>query len=315
MRIVVALGGNALLRRGEKPDAETQQDNVRRAAAAIADVARAHDIVVTHGNGPQVGLLALESERDGSLSRPYPLDVIGAETEGMVGYWLERELRNALPDRSVATLLTQTVVNARDPAFESPTKFVGEVYDEADAGRHARERGWSVRRDGDYWRRVVPSPAPVAFVELDVIRDLVDRRIIVVCAGGGGIPVVRRGDELVGVEAVIDKDRAAALLAHQLGADALVMLTDVPCVQRDFGSDHAAPLTRVTSDELRGLSFPAGSMGPKVQAACDFVEAGGTFAAIGALADAAALVRGTAGTTVFASRVTRRRPAARALSA
>jgi carbamate kinase len=303
MRIVIALGGNALLRRGEVPDAATQEANVRRAAAAIGEVARGHDVVVTHGNGPQVGLLALESERDSSLTRPYPLDVIGAETEGMVGYWLARELRNALPGREVATLLTQTTVAANDPAFGAPTKFVGQVYDEATAIRLARERGWTVKPDGAYWRRVVPSPSPTGFVELGVIRVLLEQHVIPVCAGGGGIPVVRTATGLVGAEAVIDKDSAAALLAQQIDADALVMLTDVAAVIRDFGTAAAAPLHRVRTDELRTLSFPAGSMGPKVEAACRFVDAGGRFAAIGALEDAAALVAGAAGTTVIPARV------------
>lgn len=306
MRIVIALGGNALLQRGEGPDAATQQANVRVAAAAIAQVARHHDVVLTHGNGPQVGLLALESERDSALTRPYPLDVVGAETEGMVGYWLERELRNALPDRTVVTLLTQTVVDPGDPAFAAPTKFVGQIYDEPTARALAAERGWSVRPDGDHWRRVVPSPAPIEFVELDVISSLVDRNVLTICAGGGGIPVVRNGDQLAGVEAVIDKDRAAALLALQLDADALVMLTDVPAIQTGFGTPQACPLRRVSSSRLRRMSFPAGSMGPKVQAACDFVDGGGAFAAVGALDDAARLAAGTAGTIVVPAQHVRR---------
>lgn len=298
VRVVVALGGNALLQRGESPDAHTQESNIRRAAASIAELAHRDDVVVTHGNGPQVGMLALESERDGSLTVPYPLDVLGAETEGMVGYWLQRELTNALPGRDVVTVLTQTVVDPHDPAFAEPTKFIGQAYDEATARRTAAELGWTVRPDGDSWRRVVASPEPIEFVELASIKTLVDSGALVICAGGGGVPVVRTEHGLAGIEAVIDKDRAAALLARHLGADALLLLTDVPAVQVDFGTPQARPLGRITTRELRAMTFPAGSMGPKIAAACDFVAAGGSFAAIGALDQAAALGNGTSGTVV-----------------
>ncbi|MGN6474394.1 MAG: carbamate kinase [Mycobacteriales bacterium] len=298
MRVVVALGGNALLQRGESPDARTQEGNVRRAVTSIAELAHHHDVVVTHGNGPQVGMLALESERDGSLAVPYPLDVLGAETEGMVGYWLQRELTNELPGRDIVTVLTQTVVDPHDAAFADPTKFIGQVYDEETARRTAAELGWTLKPDGANWRRVVASPEPVEFVELASIKTLVDSGALVICAGGGGVPVVRTEHGLQGVEAVIDKDRAAALLARHLGADALLLLTDVPAVQVDFGTPQARPLSRITTRELRGMSFPAGSMGPKIAAACDFVEAGGSFAAIGALDQADALGTGTSGTVV-----------------
>ncbi|HVS69357.1 MAG TPA: carbamate kinase [Mycobacteriales bacterium] len=301
MRVVVALGGNALLQRGESPDARIQEDNVRLAVTSIAELARHHDVVVTHGNGPQVGLLALESEHDGSLTVPYPLDVLGAETEGMVGYWLQRELTNALPGRDIVTVLTQTVVDPHDPAFADPTKFIGQVYDEADATRMAIRLGWSVKPDGAYWRRVVPSPAPVEFIELGSIKTLVDSGAVVICAGGGGVPVIRTDDGLAGIEAVVDKDRAAALLARNLGADALLLLTDVPAVEAGFGTPHARAIGRITADELRAMPFPAGSMGPKITAACDFVEAGGRFAAIGALDRAYDLSTGTTGTIVVRS--------------
>jgi carbamate kinase len=298
VRVVVALGGNALLKRGESPDASIQQDNIRLAVSSIAQLARHHDVVVTHGNGPQVGMLALESERDGSLTVPYPLDVLGAETEGMVGYWLQRELTNSLPGREIVTVLTQTVVDAADPAFTDPAKFIGPVYDEATAKRTAAQLGWTVKRDGPHWRRVVPSPTPIEFIELASIKTLVDSGALVVCAGGGGVPVVRTAGGLEGVEAVVDKDRAAALLARNLGADVLLLLTDVPAVEIDFGTPSARPLGRVTVRELRTMTFAAGSMAPKVAAACDFVEAGGRLAAIGLLDRALALSSGETGTVV-----------------
>jgi carbamate kinase len=294
----VALGGNALLQRGESPDAGTQQDNVRRAVRSIAQLAESHDVVVTHGNGPQVGLLALESEHDGSLTVPYPLDVLGAETAGMVGYWLQRELTNAMPRREVVTVLTQTVVDPADPAFNDPTKFIGQIYDEAQAKRSAAELGWTIKPDGAHWRRVVPSPMPVEFVELRSIKTLVDSGALVICAGGGGVPVARTEHGLDGVEAVVDKDRAAALLARQLHADVLLLLTDVPAVEVDFGTPQARPLARVTARQLRAMDFAAGSMAPKISAACDFVESGGRFAAIGALDRALELSTGTTGTVI-----------------
>lgn len=299
MRIVVALGGNALLQRGQRPDAETQETNIRIAVPSIAKLAAEHEVVITHGNGPQVGMLALESEQDGALSHPYPLDVLGAETEGMVGYWLQRELANALPGRRVVTLLTQTVVDAHDPAFADPQKFIGQVYDEQSAQRIAEERGWIMKPDGQYWRRVVPSPRPTEIVELDAVKALLAGGTVVICAGGGGVPVMRTEAGLRGVEAVIDKDRAAALLAGQIGADALLMLTDVAAVQLDYGTPAARSLDRASTADLRHIAFPAGSMGPKVEAGCDFVDGGGGFAVIGALTEAGAMLDGTAGTTIY----------------
>jgi len=316
MRIVVALGGNALLRRGEPPEAAGQIRNVRAAAHALAPVARAHQVIVTHGNGPQVGFLALQSEAHGEAGR-YPLDVLGAQTQGMIGYMIEDELRDELGGaREVATLLTEVVVDARDPAFAKPTKPVGPVYDAAEAGRLARERGWSMGPDGSAWRRLVPSPEPRRIVEIHAIRLLVEAGVVVVCAGGGGVPVVK--DEtggLRGVEAVIDKDLSAALLAAELRADALLLLTDVDAVYEAWGTPEARPLARASPLTLRGMPFAAGSMAPKVEAACRFVEAsaagamlfvptdsvtGPRFAAIGALADVAAILRGERGTRVQA---------------
>jgi carbamate kinase len=296
---MVALGGNALLRRGERPDAEPQRANVVRACASLAPLAAAHELVVTHGNGPQVGVLALESAADPMLSRPFPLDPLGAETQGLIGYWLVQGLGNALPGRQVAALLTQCVVDLDDPAFAHPTKPVGPVYDETEAHRLASERGWSVAPDGPVWRRVVASPVPQRVVETAVIDQLVRSGVVVVCAGGGGIPVSESADgTLGGVEAVIDKDLTAALLAEALGADALLLLTDVAAVETDFGNEGSVPIRHATPADMRSRDFATGSMGPKVDAACRFVERTGGTAAIGALTDALALLDGRTGTLV-----------------
>lgn len=298
MRVVAALGGNALLRRGEPLDAETQRRNVAVAAHALAAIAREHELIVTHGNGPQVGLLALQAEAypEGGT---YPLDVLGAESEGMIGYLLQQGLRNALGDRDVVTLLTQVRVDGDDPAFASPSKPIGPVYSRAAAAELAASRGWAVRPDGPHWRRVVASPEPAAIVEIAAIELLVDAGVLAICAGGGGVPVVGDGDGgLRGVEAVVDKDLVAALLATALRADTLLLLTDVPAVQAGWGTPAARPLARATPAELRGLDLAAGSMGPKVEAASRFAEATGGRAMIGALEDARALLDGSAGTSV-----------------
>ncbi len=299
MRVVAALGGNALLRRGEPLEAEVQRENVTHAVRALAAVADRHELVVTHGNGPQVGLLALQSAAYTDVA-PYPLDVLGAESEGMIGYLLEQGLRNALPGRAVATLLTQIVVSPSDPAFEHPTKPIGPMYTEGEARRLAGERGWSITRDGEGFRRVVASPEPLEIVEIETIRLLVAADVLVVCAGGGGIPVVYAGTGLRGVEAVIDKDLAAALLAEALSADVLLLLTDVPAVERGFGTAAAMPIASATPQAMRAATFAPGSMGPKVEACCRFVERTGGRAAVGALRDAAALLAGEAGTQVAA---------------
>lgn len=301
MLVVAALGGNALLSRGQALTAENQRENARIAAEALARVARAgHDLVVTHGNGPQVGLLALQ----GLAYKPeeiYPLDVMGAETEGMIGYLIEQELENALAhSRTVATLLTQIRVDPDDPAFEAPTKFVGPVYDKAQAEEMADRHGWQIARDGEHWRRVVPSPAPVEIPDLKVIRQLLVHGTIVVCAGGGGIPVVARPDgSLTGVQAVIDKDAASALLADALGANALLMLTDVEGIMRGFGTEEAERIDRLTPEEAAALELPAGSMGPKAEAAVRFASGGaGRMAGIGRLGQALEILEGRAGTCI-----------------
>jgi carbamate kinase len=299
MRIVAALGGNALLERGEKPDEGIQEQHVQQAVAALAPLARAHELIVTHGNGPQVGLLALESASDRALSRPYTLDALGAQTQGMIGYWLVRALRGAAPGKQAGCLVGQTRVDPDDPAFAAPTKFVGPVYQEKEARDLAAERGWVVRPDGDAWRRVVPSPEPLELVELPLIRVLLDSGALVVCAGGGGVPVVADATgTLRGVEAVVDKDLTAALLAGAVDADALLLLTDVDAVIDGFGTPDARPIRQATPAQLRARSFPAGSMGPKVEAACRFVQATGRMAAIGRLDAAAALLGRQAGTVI-----------------
>ena len=297
-RLVVALGGNALLRRGEPMTADIQRARAGEAMSAVAELAETYDVVLTHGNGPQVGLLALQALAYPEVP-PYPLDVLGAESEGMIGYMLEQELQNRLPGRTAVTVLTQVVVDADDPAFRTPTKPIGPIYAEEQARRLERERGWAVAADGDHFRRVVASPEPLRIVEISAIGMLVDAGAIVVCTGGGGIPVTMNGaGTLRGVEAVIDKDLAAELLARSLEADLLLMLTDVDAVMRDWGTPEARPMGRTSPAELRGMQFANGSMGPKVAAACRFVEATGGTAAIGALEDAARIVSGAAGTIV-----------------
>ena len=299
MRLVVAVGGNALLERGEVPLAQIQEGHVDVAVTALARLAPDNDLVITHGNGPQVGLLANESALDPDLPGPYPLDVLGAESQGMIGYFFLQALENALPGRQVVSLICQTEVDADDPAFRHPTKFVGPVYSRAVAEDLASRRNWKIREDGAAWRRVVASPEPRAMVEIGMIRTLVAERAIVICAGGGGIPVIRGDDgRLRGAEAVIDKDLGAALLAGELGADALLLLTDVDGVEVGFETPDATLIRHPTVAELRALSFPAGSMGPKVDAACRFVETTGNRAMIGRLRDAAELLAGTRGTTV-----------------
>jgi carbamate kinase len=303
MRVVVALGGNALLKRGEPMTAENQRINVRSAAPALAAVAQEHQLVLSHGNGPQVGLLALQAAAYTEVEA-YPLDILGAQTEGMIGYVLEQELGNAMPpDAPLATLLTMVQVDVDDPAFEDPTKFVGPIYTRDQADALIADKGWVFKPDGTSWRRVVPSPEPKHIFEIRPIRWLLDHQVLLICAGGGGVPTAfLPGAEktLVGVEAVIDKDFASELLAREVAADLFVMATDVDAVYTDWGTPQQQVLGRVTVDELRKETFPAGSMGPKVEAACRFVEATGGRAAIGALTQIQQIVDGDAGTQVVA---------------
>lgn len=308
MRIVVALGGNALLKRGEPMSPEAQHTNVRVAAVALADLARDHQIIVAHGNGPQVGLLALQSAAF-APETPWPLDVLGAESEGMIGYLIEQELMNALPSGSeCATLLTRVEVDADDPAFDQPTKPIGPVYTEAEADLIRAKHAWSMVSEAPgQLRRVVASPSPGRILGARSIHLLVEGGVTVICAGGGGIPVIRAPDgRMEGVEAVIDKDRTAALLALELSADALLMLTDVAAVFRDWGGLGQAAIGATTPEALEDLDLAPGSMGPKVASACAFVRAGGGMAGIGRLPDARAILDGRAGTQVRAGSGTAR---------
>lgn len=301
MRIVVALGGNALLKRGEPMTADVQRRNIRIAAEALAPVAKEHELVLAHGNGPQVGLLALQASAYKDVEA-YPLDVLGAQTEGMIGYMIEQELGNLLPfEVPFATILTMVEVDPEDPAFQNPTKFVGPVYDKAEANRLGQEKEWVFKQDGNKWRRVVASPLPRRIFELRPIKWLLEHHTVVICAGGGGIPTMYLPDgtrTLVGIEAVIDKDLASELLARELDADLFVIATDVDGVYLDWGKPEQRVLARATPTEMKAYNFPAGSMGPKVQAAVQFVERTGKRAAIGSLADIERIVAGTAGTNV-----------------
>lgn len=299
MLIVAALGGNAMLQRGEPLTEDNQRENIRKAARPLADLVRAgHQLVVTHGNGPQVGLLALQ----GIAYKPdelFSLDVLGAESEGMIGYMIEQELENELNHSvPVATLLTQVIVDANDPAFSHPTKFIGPVYDQAEAEARAEHLGWEIGRDGDKWRRVVASPAPAEIPDLNIIRFLIDKGAIAICAGGGGIPVIRRQDgSLTGIEAVIDKDAVSARLATEIGADRLLLLTDVDGVYRNFGQPDASRVSDMDISEVQNFQAPAGSMGPKLSAARDYASQNG-IAVIGNLKDALAMIEGDAGTRI-----------------
>jgi len=307
MRIVIALGGNALLKRGEAMTHEHQRANVKVAAAGLARIAAEHELVISHGNGPQVGLLALQGAAYKDVEA-YPLDILGAETQGMIGYLIEQEVGNLLPvERPLATILTMVEVDPADPAFHDPTKFVGPIYDEAAARSLAADRGWVVKPDGPHWRRVVPSPQPKRIFEIRPMRWLLDQGAVVICAGGGGIPTMYAPDAdrvLVGVEAVIDKDLAGSLLARELGADLFVMATDVDGIYRDWGTATQARIDRVTPAELDSMGLPAGSMGPKAAAASEFVAMTGGRAAIGSLDMIDGLVDGTDGTQIVPKEAT-----------
>jgi carbamate kinase len=298
LRVVIALGGNALVRRGEAPEAGVMQRNIAAAAVDLAEIAAHHEVIVTHGNGPQIGLLALQAEAYPHVP-PYPLDVLGAESEGMIGYLIEREIANHLAGREICSLLTRVVVDPQDPAFGAPDKPIGPVYDRATVQELAAQRGWTVAQDGDHYRRVVASPLPQRILEIRAIRLLVEQGVTVVCAGGGGIPVVLGEDgALAGAEAVIDKDWTSALLAREVKADVLLLLTDVDAVYREWGTADQRPIRRARPAALRGFDFAPGSMGPKVAAARAFAEAAKGFAGIGRLDQAPAVLQQRVGTIV-----------------
>ena len=293
----MALGGNALLKRGQPLTAENQRRNVAIAAKALAPLAHDYQLVISHGNGPQVGLLSLQSAAYEEVEE-YPLDILGAQTEGMIGYMIEQELGNLLPmEEPLATILTMVEVDPEDPAFDNPTKPIGPVYSEQEAKKLAEQRGWSVAPDGEYWRRVVASPEPQRIFEMRPIHWLLENGATVICAGGGGIPTVYKPDgTLEGVEVVIDKDRASALLAFELDAGLLILATDTDGVYLDWGGENARRIEQTTPEQMEQYEFEEGSMGPKVEAACDFVRRSGGRAVIGALTDMQGMVAGTAGT-------------------
>lgn len=298
MKVVIALGGNALLRRGERADADVQMANVRIAAKAVAEIAKEHNVVLTHGNGPQVGLLALQADAYKDVT-PYPFDVLGAESQGMIGYMVAQCVGNDLPDRQVVNIITQTEVDPKDPAYTDPRKFVGPVYDKETAEKLAAERGWTIAADGKYFRRVVPSPQPKKIVEIETIRQLVDSGAMVIASGGGGIPVIRNEQgKLEGSEAVIDKDMSASIMADELDADALLILTDAPSIALDWGTPDQKEIKEVSPEKLKEYSFAKGSMGPKVEAVCRFANTGKGFGAVGRLEDALDILNGKAGTII-----------------
>lgn len=297
--VVVALGGNALLRRGEPLEAETQRQNIAIAAKTIAEIAQEYNVVLVHGNGPQVGLLALQGLEYKKVN-PYPLDVLGSETQGMIGYMLMQELKNILPKQDVTCMLTQMTVDPEDPAFADPTKPIGPIYGETEAKEMAEKYHWTVKPDGEHFRRVVPSPLPTGIVEHDAITTLIAQDHLVICTGGGGIPVKIEDGKLVGVEAVIDKDMSAAFLAKQLHADALLILTDADAVYLDWGKPTQEAIRTATPAELSKIEFDAGSMGPKIDASCEFVKSGGKLVGIGALSDGLSILKGEAGTNIIA---------------
>ena len=286
--LVVALGGNALLKRGEPLEADIQRKNIVLAAKTIAQLTQQWRVVLVHGNGPQVGLLALQNSAYDRVT-PYPLDILGAESQGMIGYMLQQALKNQLPQREISVLLTQVEVDPDDPAFHNPTKYIGPVYDPAQADALQAEKGWVFKADGKAFRRVVPSPQPKRIVESDAIQALIARDHLVICNGGGGVPVVEKADGYHGLEAVI---------ASQIHADALLILTDADAVYLDWGKPTQRPLAQVTPERLSEMQFDAGSMGPKVSACADFVSRCHGIAGIGSLADGPAILAGDKGTLI-----------------
>ncbi|CAM2988949.1 carbamate kinase [Vibrio mytili] len=296
--VVVALGGNALLRRGQPLEADVQRQNIEVAVKTISEIAQEYNVVLVHGNGPQVGLLALQGLEYKKVA-PYPLDVLGSETQGMIGYMLMQEFKNQLPNVNVTCMLTQMTVDPKDPAFIDPTKPIGPVYEEAEAREMAEKYHWVIKPDGKHFRRVVPSPQPTGIIEHEAITKLIDEGHLVICTGGGGIPVKRENGKLVGVEAVIDKDMSAAFLAKQIDAEALLILTDADAVYLDWGQPTQHALRSTTPSELAQYQFDEGSMGPKIEASCEFIKQGGKVVGIGSLEDGLQILRGTAGTNIL----------------
>ncbi|MDB3871168.1 carbamate kinase [Euryarchaeota archaeon] len=297
MRIVIALGGNALLRRGEDMTAVNQRKNIQIAVSALAPIVEQNELVISHGNGPQVGLLSLQSAAYKEVEE-YPLDILGAQTQGMIGYMIEQELGNILPiEVPIASILTMVEVDPDDPAFDNPTKPIGPVYSKEEAEALKNDKGWEIKKDGEYWRRVVASPIPHRIFELRPIHWLLEKNTVVICAGGGGIPTIyNKEGNLEGVEVVIDKDRASSLLAFELEADILIMATDTDGVYSNWGTEEEKLISKTTPEEIRKYEFDKGSMGPKVEAACSFIERSGQRAVIGSLTDIKGMVNGTAGT-------------------
>ncbi|MBT0717589.1 carbamate kinase [Rosenbergiella epipactidis] len=296
--LVVALGGNALLKRGQPLEADLQQKNIELAAQQLAVLSQDWRIVLVHGNGPQVGLLALQNEAYQD-TKPYPLDILVAETQGMIGYLLQQALRNYLPNSSAVCVITQVLTDSNDPAYHSPNKYIGPSYRREQLSQ--LDPSWQIKPDGDTFRRVVASPRPQKILETSVIGHLLEDDHLVICCGGGGVPVIEQGNQLQGTPAVVDKDLAAALLAEELDADALLILTDAKAVYLDWNTPQQSAISNITCQELNTITFDQGSMGPKVKACCAFVEKTQGIAAIGALDDALDILNGKQGTRIYPS--------------
>jgi len=298
MLIVLALGGNALLQRGEPQEEENLVNNIKRAVKAIANLAKDHTLILCHGNGPQVGLLSLQADAYHEV-KPYGLDVLCAESQGMIGYLLQRELNSELKDKTVVTLITQVIVDHNDPAFKQPSKPIGPFYSKEEANQYQQEKNWQFIEEKNGFRRIVPSPMPFEIVELPLIKLLVENRCLVICGGGGGISVFKNvNNQLVGIESIIDKDLTAAEIAIALKADKFVILTDIDGVYKNWEQKNAQVIRNITSDELEQMQFAAGSMEPKIKAATKFVQDTNKKVMIGALIDAEKVLREEAGTTI-----------------
>ncbi|MEZ9720269.1 carbamate kinase [Vibrio splendidus] len=297
--IVVAVGGNALLQRGEVMSCQNQQKSIDKTASSLAALSKDYRLVVVHGNGPQVGLLSLQNDAYKDCP-PYPFDVLGAETQGMIGYLIQQGLNAAIEDRFTTTILTRIVIDENDPAIADPSKFIGPVYTEEQAKQLAEANQWIVKPDGVHWRRVVPSPLPKEVLEIRAIKDLLEKEHLIICGGGGGAPVIEKAGAYFGFEAVIDKDMTAALIAEEIGAEHLLILTDGTHVCLDWGTPREEKLENVSVKEMKGYNFPAGSMGPKVDACCKFVQNTGKHGYIGDLSCALEIIEGTSGTHIQA---------------